>query len=276
MSTPTPTTPSPTGGAARSGITGLPVEFDQSAMMHRLPRARIVNRLDYLTEAARGKRVIHIGFADAGCAEMQDRHDTWLHARLARVAESLVGLDVDERGVRTAQEDGYEAFLVDCTNPVELAKLGLEPADLVIAGEVIEHVDNPGGFLEGVRSLLAPGGTAIVTTPNASGWFNSIAAVANIEINHPDHIVMFSWRTLSNLMARCGLEVVDAATFIPEVKDGAAEAVGQSADSRGEAAKARAMVWAARTVVAAERLVGRFAPFVADGLIILARPAQDR
>ena len=70
-------------------------EFDQSAMLHRLPRARIVNRLDYLTDAARGKRVIHIGFADAGCAEMQDRHQTWLHERLAKDASSLVGHAVD-------------------------------------------------------------------------------------------------------------------------------------------------------------------------------------
>lgn len=244
-------------------------EFDQSAMLHRLPRARIVNRLDYLTDAARGKRVIHIGFADAGCAEMQDRHQTWLHERLAKVASSLVGLDVDERGVRTAQESGYEAFLVDCTDPVALAKLGLAPADVVIAGEVIEHVDNPGGFLQGVESLLAPGGTAIVTTPNASGWFNSVAALANFEVNHPDHILMFSWRTLSNLMRRNGLEVVDAATFVPEVKDGAAEAVGDSP-------KSKAMGWAARSVVAAERLFGRFAPFVADGMILVARRPGDR
>ena len=120
---------------------------------------------------------------------------------------------------------------------VDLQRRQLGQDGRPVGDEVFEHVDNPGGFLQGVESLLAPGGTAIVTTPNASGWFNSVAALANFEVNHPDHIVMFSWRTLSNLMRRNGLEVVDAATFVPEVKDGAAEAVGDSP-------KSKAMGWA--------------------------------
>ena len=241
-----------------------PTEFDQSAMLHTLPKARIVHRLHYLTEAPKGARVIHVGFADAGCAEMQSIHDTWLHARLAAVATSLVGLDVDQPGVAAAIDAGYEAYALDCTDAAAVAALNLEPADVVIAGEVIEHVDNPGGFLDGLRSLVKPGGTVIVTTPNASGWFNSVAALVNREVNHPDHIVMFSWRTLSNLMGRHGLDVTGAATFVPEVKTGADKALGAGAASK-------VMALAARSVVGAERLFGRWSPFVADGMILVAR-----
>ena len=45
-----------------------PTEFDQSAMLHTLPKARIVHRLDYLTEAAKGARVIHVGFSSSSFA----------------------------------------------------------------------------------------------------------------------------------------------------------------------------------------------------------------
>lgn len=38
--------------------------------------------------------------------------------------------------------------------------------DLVTAMEVIEHVESPIGFLRNVRRLLAPGGVAVLTTPN--------------------------------------------------------------------------------------------------------------
>lgn len=237
-------------------------EFDQSQMLHRLPKAQLVNRLDYLVEAARGRRVIHVGFVDEGCVAMQHAHGTWLHERLSAAALSLVGLDVSTDGVEQARAAGYEAYALDCGDPVAVAQLGLEPADLVIAGEVIEHVENPGGFLAGLRSLVRPDGEVIVTTPNASGWFNSVAATINKEVNHPDHIVMFSFRTLSTLMARHGLEVVRAATFVPEIKNHSGSQSG-------------AAVAAARAVAFLERQVARWAGFVADGMILVARPVTE-
>jgi 2-polyprenyl-3-methyl-5-hydroxy-6-metoxy-1,4-benzoquinol methylase len=44
--------------------------------------------------------------------------------------------------------------------------VGEKSFDLVTAIEVIEHVENPIGFLRNVRRLLAPGGVAVLTTPN--------------------------------------------------------------------------------------------------------------
>lgn len=234
-----------------------PSEFDQTEMLHELPQARVVDRIEFLTTLAAGRRVIHVGFADAGCRSMQAEHGTWLHAILAETASELVGLDVENAGVQAAIDAGYEAYLLDCTDPEALAAAAIEPADLVLAGEVIEHVPNPGGFIEGLRSLCRPGGQVVITTPNASGWANSIAAMAGKEVNHPDHIVMFSWRTLSSLMERSGLYVEQSATYVPTVKaDGAAGG---------------ASLLAARGIAFLERAVGRFAPFVADGLIVIGR-----
>ena len=78
----------------------MSAEIDQLAMVHRLPSARIVDRIEYLAELAAGKYVVHVGFADAGCREMQAGAGTWLHDRLATRAGSLIGLDVDEDGVQ--------------------------------------------------------------------------------------------------------------------------------------------------------------------------------
>jgi 2-polyprenyl-3-methyl-5-hydroxy-6-metoxy-1,4-benzoquinol methylase len=38
--------------------------------------------------------------------------------------------------------------------------------DLVVSFQVIEHLADPGPYLDAIASLLAPGGTAILTTPN--------------------------------------------------------------------------------------------------------------
>lgn len=238
-------------------------EFSQLAMTHKLPKAKVVERIDYLCEQARGRRVIHVGFVDTGCRDMQEAAGTWLHAHLERVATSLVGIDVNEVGVKEAVEAGYEAYAIDCRDREALEAAGVEPAQLVIAGEVIEHLDDPGGFLAGLHNLVAPGGMLVITTPNAYGLFNVFASLALREINHPDHVVMFTWRTLANMAARHGWEPVETRMYVPAVKLGAGGLV------------ARALGLAGRFVVGLERLLGRLRrPYAADGMIVVFRPTR--
>jgi len=241
-------------------------DFSQEAMIHRLPKAKVVDRIAYLTDLVRGRRVVHVGFVDAGCRTMQEGADAWLHGHLDRVAGSLVGIDVDEAGVASAVGQGYEAYAVDCRDAEAVAALGLQPAEIVLAGEVIEHLDDVGSFLDGLHALVAPDGWLVLTTPNATGLLNSAAALAGYELNHPDHVVVFTWRTLSNLLGRHGWQVVAARTFVPVVKT-----------TPGRGVKLRVLAGGARLACFTERLLGRLgAPFVADGLIVVARPAGRR
>ena len=238
-------------------------EFTQGTMVHVLPRAPLVDRIDHLVAMAKGRRVIHVGFVDTGCRTMNQSADAWLHAHLNAVTDSLVGIDVDEVGVKEASAAGYESYVADCRDPEALEALGIEPADIVIAGEIIEHLDDPGAFLAGLHALVKPGGRLVVTTPNAYGLFNVLASLALREINHPDHVMMFTWRTLTNLASRHGWTPVSTHVYVPSVKD-----------LSGQRAGARLLGLAARVAVALERglaKVGR--GYAADGLIIVFRTA---
>lgn len=236
-------------------------EFDQLAMIQRLPTARLVDRIPYLVELAAGRRVIDIGFTDAGCRAMQDDAETWLHGHLATSATSLIGLDVDPAGVQSAKAAGYEAHLVDCRDPDAIAALRLPPADVIIAGEVIEHLDAPGPFLDALRLLARPGTDLVLTTPNASGLGNTLAALAGMEINHPDHVTGFTCRTLMALLERHGWSTVAVRTYVPKVK--------RSAD---DSRRARALYAVGITIERIERATGRIGrPFLADGLIVVGR-----
>jgi SAM-dependent methyltransferase len=238
---------------------GANPEFSQLSMAHKLPKARMVDRIDYLSEKARSRRVIHVGFVDSGCRSMQNSAGTWLHGHLERKASSLVGIDVDEGGVKEANDAGYEAFAVDCRDREAIEALDIQKAQLVIAGEVIEHVDDPGSFLSGLHALLAPGGQMIITTPNAYGLFNVFASLAHREINHPDHVVMFTWRTLTNLASRHGWRPVETAMYVPSVKEFSGR--GPFAFVLGLAAKFAAFT---------ERLLGRLRrPYSSDGMIVV-------
>ena len=146
-----------------------------------------------LLEAARGKRVVHVGFVDELGEQMVEGH-VWLHARLAEVASELVGLDSSERGVAWAQAQGYEAHLVDCQSEEDVRALSLAPADVVVAGEILEHLDAPGPFLRAMRLLAKPDGELLVTTPNAYRLLNFLAPLSGRELVHPDHTLWSSPR----------------------------------------------------------------------------------
>ena len=77
-------------------------------------------------------------------------------------------------------------------------------------------------------------------------------------------MILFSWRTLTNLLSRHGWQHVSTATFVPQVKQAGGRDVGQWILGLG-----------VRIVLALERWIGRlWAPFVADGLIVVCQPSD--
>ena len=127
----------------------IPGAVDVDLMNEHLARYIFAARL------AAGKRVL-----DAGCGAGYGA------AELARFACSVVGADVAAEAVDFAREQ------------YRLPNLRFEQAsctamphrdssfDLVVAFEVIEHLEHWREFLHEARRLLSPGGQFIVSTPN--------------------------------------------------------------------------------------------------------------
>jgi SAM-dependent methyltransferase len=209
-----------------------------------------------LVEFARDRRVVHVGFVDEHRLEAKVGLGRWLHARLAESASSLVGLDVDEEGVRWATEHGFEAYAVDAQSPEAVSALGLEPAEVVIAGEVVEHLDAPGPFFRSLLQLTGPSGLLVVTTPNAYRLLNFLAPFGGVELVHPDHTAWHSPHTLASLLAHGGWEVEGTAYYQNPAPP--LEGVVGTLVRGGRAAFVR---------------IGRLAPYWSDGLVVWARPA---
>jgi SAM-dependent methyltransferase len=220
---------------------------------HRVPNARLVERKAFLESVASGKRVIHVGFAGRG--EDQHAGGSWLHARLATTAASLVGVDNDEETVEKARAEGWEAYTADCQDPRSLEALGIEPADVVIAAEIIEHLDSPGRFFDALHHLVRPDGVLVITTPNAYSLLNPIAGIAGLEMIDPDHVSLYSWYTLQNLLQQRGWAV--------------SESLGYYYLVRGRAPSFYVIV--TRILLAGQRVIARWRPFLGNGLIAVAR-----
>jgi cyclopropane fatty-acyl-phospholipid synthase-like methyltransferase len=119
----------------------------------------VTDRLAYLTSLASGKEVLDIGVVD----HMVTQHHSpdWLQGALKKAASKILGVDILAEAVNSLKAEGYNVILHDITvSPLS------EKFDLIVAGEVIEHLGNPGAFFSSAAKMLKPGGSLVLTTPN--------------------------------------------------------------------------------------------------------------
>lgn len=163
---------------------------------------RFEERVGALVEAARGEgRVPSI--LDVGCATGA------LLAHFGEAGWSAVGVEACAESAAY----GREHFGLDI-RPVTLeeADLGASRFDIVHASHLIEHLNDPAGFLAKVRGLLGPGGLLFLTTPNADGFQARLLGKAwRSAIN--DHLYLFSARTLRSMLERNGFRVEGLVTW---------------------------------------------------------------
>ena len=79
---------------------------------------------------------------------------------------------------------------------------------MVTMFHVLEHVEQPGAFLEAARRLLRPGGRLIVQVPNAASWQFLILGEAWNGLDVPRHLWNFRDSDLEWLLRDRGFNVV--------------------------------------------------------------------
>ena len=197
----------------------------------------------------------------SGLLEERAGSGTLLHQRLAAAAGAIVGVDIDAQGIARLKDLGFANVVVadlsvSSENVISTVKQVMNGCDVIVCGEVLEHVPNAGGLLRGVADVArAFDAYAIITVPNAFSIRSMLAVLSGTEIVHPDHKYYFSWRTLKALLEHCGLEIVDTHFY-------AAELVSASSLTRFFKA-------------ALNRTVVPLRPQLGEGLVVKARVAAS-
>lgn len=174
----------------------------------RLASTTAVDRRDYILAACRDRRVLHLGCVDHPFLPERLASGDLLHAAIDDAAAELWGIDLDRAGLETLRAAGFtNLYQADIERLESVAITGR--FDVIVAGEIVEHLTSPGAFLRQVPRLLAPGGRLLVTVPSAQSIRLAANALRRVEVVHPDHKAYFSPHTLTELLESSGLDVVD-------------------------------------------------------------------
>lgn len=167
-------------------------------MMHRIPPARVEDRVRYILDKCQGQRVLHLG-----CGWPPG----YLHQAIEKVATVAYGIDVCvPEDCQTG--DGFAQANLDSPGAVTalVVSLAAVRVGLVVCAEILEHLGNPGQLLVQLTRLACP---VLITVPNAfsrSGYYH---VTGGMEAVNPEHVSYYSYHTLKVLVERTGYRITD-------------------------------------------------------------------
>jgi SAM-dependent methyltransferase len=125
-----------------------------------------------------GRRVLDLGCRDGALTQAYAD------------GNEVVGVDADREALAQAAKLGIETHWADLDEPLPFED---ESFDVVVAGELLEHLRDPARFASEARRVLRPGGTFVASVPNAFRLKNRLRFLMGRKPeNDPTHLHMFS------------------------------------------------------------------------------------
>jgi 2-polyprenyl-3-methyl-5-hydroxy-6-metoxy-1,4-benzoquinol methylase len=167
---------------------------------------------DLLVRFAGNKQVLHLGAV--GCTEGTTAQKvaaaaSSIHAFLSRIS-TCIGVDIDEEAVRALVTGRvFDNLIIADVEKLRRDDIPLQSIDVVVAGDVVEHLSNPGLMLDALRQMSEPSTRLLLTTPNALGLPIFVRYSMGKSVDGHDHTFSFNRFTLENLLKRHGWAVTD-------------------------------------------------------------------
>lgn len=127
------------------------------------------------------------------------------------------GIDISSNAGKTASER-LDAFWCVDLDLSPLPETGLK-YDLIIMGDLLEHLKRPDLFLAQMAEHLTPGGRVIVSVPNIANYSIRLRLLfgefryTETGIMDRTHLRFFTWRSFTELLSQSGFSI-EKRTFI--------------------------------------------------------------
>ena len=123
----------------------------------------------------------------------------------------IIGIEPNSYRAAAARARGLEVYQESFTSALVER---LEPFDVVLFADVLEHVADPGSFLQLARSALLPGGSVVASVPNVAHWTVRLDLLCGrfeyqpAGIRDATHLRWFTADTVKSLFETNGLRVI--------------------------------------------------------------------
>jgi len=167
-----------------------------------ISKSQVIEKESFIKQKCKNKVVL-----DLGCI----RHDAsfannpnWLHNEIKNVAKKVIGIDFLGDEVKKLQGLEYKILFGDVTKPLNLS----EKFDVIVAGDLIEHLSNFEGFFNNCKKFLKKDGILIITTPNPF-YIDEFLYIAlkNTYFVNPEHTCWIDPFTLNQLTTRFNFKI---------------------------------------------------------------------
>lgn len=164
---------------------------------------KLVEREQFIKEQLENRRYLENKFnkiqniLDIGSMNDNKR----LFKEYYKITRNIIGIDLN---TELGDLIFWNIYKADCQNFNFNRKF-----DLIICGEVIEHLSNFQGFFNSLRKHLKKNGKVIITTPNPMSFMRLCQKLIKQEpTNDKYHTVMLDSITFSNMCRENGFKVV--------------------------------------------------------------------
>lgn len=173
---------------------------------------KIYLKHELLMSLVKDKKVIHFGCVDDNkrIIEYKIKRGFYLHKQVTEASKNTIGIDLNKGAFPFLKKLGIDnVYYGDVEDPstFDIDKRKLKQAEVLLIPDLIEHLNNPGNMLEGIKKYFNPNIKVYILTPNPAAWYNSAATLLNREIYTDYHTIYFTTESMKILLDRYGFKI---------------------------------------------------------------------
>jgi len=171
----------------------------------------LYDKFDFIKDKIKNKKVLDIGCVQVLHDFSLEKMKETQHYKLRSYAKQLVGIDLEEQGIKALNELGCECYQILAE---DVSKLNLGKFDIILLADILEHIPDPCSFLTSIKGNLTEDGIIICTLPNALCYEYQIRLFLSKPNNkhyylgsRGQHVAWYCKVTLSNLFRYAGYKM---------------------------------------------------------------------